>query len=74
MIERESRNASSELQSRADGRRNRSHRPRPWVFRPRPWTKADAHGRIADGGGAGRRLERRMCLSAGGDSGGAGGL
>ena len=34
MIERESRNASSELQSRADGRRNRSHRPRPWVFPP----------------------------------------
>jgi hypothetical protein len=28
--ERKSRNASSEAQSRADGRYNRSHRPRPW--------------------------------------------
>jgi hypothetical protein len=62
-IEQASRNARSEEQSRADGRRNRSHRPRPWVFPPRPWTKPDAHGRIADGGGAGRRLERRMCWS-----------
>jgi hypothetical protein len=33
-------------------------------FRPRPWTKPGAHGRIADGGGAGRRLERRMRWSA----------
>jgi hypothetical protein len=33
-------------------------------FRPRPWTKPGAHGRIADDGGAGRRLERRMRWSA----------
>jgi hypothetical protein len=30
--ERESRNARSEAQSRAGGRYNRSHRPRPWRF------------------------------------------
>jgi hypothetical protein len=30
----ESRNARSEAQSRADGRYNRSHRLRPWLFRP----------------------------------------
>jgi hypothetical protein len=33
-------------------------------FRPRPWPKPDAHGRIADAGGPGRSLERRMCWSA----------
>jgi hypothetical protein len=33
-------------------------------FFPRPWTKPDVHGRIADGGSAGRRLERRMRWSA----------
>jgi hypothetical protein len=33
-------------------------------FRPRPWTKPDTYGRIADHGGAGRRLELRMCWSA----------
>jgi hypothetical protein len=42
--------------------------PRPWFFRPRPWTKPGAHGRIADGGGVGRCLERLMCWSAAGDS------
>jgi hypothetical protein len=43
-------------------------------FRPRPWTKPAAHGRIADGRGPGWSLERRMCWSAAGDSGGASGL
>ena len=43
-------------------------------FRPRPWTKPGAHGRIADGGGAGWRLERRMCWSAAWTSGRSDGL
>jgi hypothetical protein len=43
-------------------------------FCPRPWTKPGAHGRIADGGGAGRRLERRMCWSAARASGRSDGL
>lgn len=30
----QSRNARSEAKSRADGRRNRSHRSRPWIFPP----------------------------------------
>lgn len=33
-------------------------------FRPCPWTRPDAHGRIADGGGSGHRLERRIRWSA----------
>jgi hypothetical protein len=32
--------------------------------RPRPWTKPDTYGRIADGRGPGRHLQRRMCWSA----------
>jgi hypothetical protein len=48
----------------ADGQRNRSHRPRPWVFPPRPWTNPGAHGRIADGRGPRSCLGRRMCWSA----------
>ena len=48
---------------RADGRCNRSHRPRPWDFQPRPWTKPGAHGRIADGGGPGNRLEVYVLFS-----------
>jgi hypothetical protein len=57
-------NGQRQAQSRAGGRRNRSHHPRPWVFPPRPWTKPDVHGRIADGGGPQTRLERRMCWCA----------
>jgi len=41
--------------SRADGQRNRSHRPRPWLFGPPSVAftapESGAHGRIADGGG-----------------------
>ena len=43
-------------------------------FRPRPWTKPGTHGRIADGGGPGWRLERRMRWSAAWTSGRSDGL
>lgn len=57
------------------GRRNRSHRPRPWPVPPRPWParppEHGAHGRIADGGSPESHLEAHMCWSVGGGSGGA---
>jgi hypothetical protein len=43
-------------------------------FRPHPWPKPGVYGRIADGGGPGRSLERRMCWSAAWASGRSGGL
>ena len=64
-------------QSQKSGRTVGGTAPTPPVrgfFPPRPWAKPSAHGRMADGGGPGNRLERCMRWSAAWASGRSDGL